>query len=111
MPSQRLQVILACPAGELVTPLPWLPSAAVVALAGDANGSAAATTPQIAMSMSGTLRIMTPRTWMPGNYPGINQYRWPVSPERSLGSADRPRRRGDEMDEVADSPFVGAGAG
>src|SRR5438477_9696605 len=75
----------AAPAGELVTPLPWLPSAGVVALAGDADGSAAATTPQIAISMSGTLRILSPRAWdarSPKHWPVLDQLSaqpWPMS--------------------------------
>jgi hypothetical protein len=35
------------------------------ASAGDANGSAAAATPQIAMNMNGILRTTAPRAWMP----------------------------------------------
>src|SRR2546430_855743 len=63
----------AAPAGKLVTRRTWLPSAGVVALAGDANGSAAATTPQIAMSMSRTLRILPPALGMPGT-PSIDLF-------------------------------------
>src|SRR6266516_1456211 len=63
----------AAPAGKLVTRRTWLPSAGVVAVAGDANGSAAATTPQIAMSMSRTLRILPPALGMPGT-PSIDLF-------------------------------------
>jgi hypothetical protein len=46
-----------------------------MALAGDANGSAAATTPQIAISMSGTLRITAPRldARSPQHWPVLDQ--------------------------------------
>jgi len=39
----------------------WLPSIGVMPLAGDAKGSAAATNPQVEISMSRTLRIIAPR--------------------------------------------------
>jgi hypothetical protein len=51
-----------------------------MALAGDANGSAAATTPQIAISMSGTLRITAPRL----DAPALKH--WPVLEQLSTKS-------------------------
>ena len=70
MPLQRFHAIPACPAagpaapaGEPATPRTWLPTAGVVALAGEANGSDAAAAAQIAMRVSGTLRILAPEPW------------------------------------------------
>src|ERR1700743_38739 len=45
--------------------LPTATDPGLAALAGDANGSIATTTAQIAMSKSRPLRILAPRAWMP----------------------------------------------
>jgi hypothetical protein len=45
--------------------LPAATDPGLAALAGDANGSVATTTAQIAMSMSRPLRILAPSAWMP----------------------------------------------